>query len=188
MAVLRDRAKRAWGAVAEARSHIIGGVVAGLVLLAVPAIARLGIGASLGVPYWAWIAAAAAVAAMVAIRAAIRWFSHLSSSVSQLAADTKVLKNRNEALWDTLTLDDALRLAERRGWTVEIEEDFDRLTYKVSRRRPVAIRNAGPLAMKQAASVVIDGEERNLPRDTIDRILVSGIATVATTQAWDLDH
>lgn len=104
----------------ESRSEIVGGLVVAVLVLVVPKLVGAIAGVSIDVPLIAVPIVLAALCVAFLISRAIRWARAVSSRIQNLEAEAAAHSDSLEFFEQTISLADAIRAAESRGWKVKV--------------------------------------------------------------------
>jgi hypothetical protein len=145
--------KRLRTLIRESKGEIVGGVVAGLILLATPSLLDLLLGATVQVPAYVYpVALAVGVIGVGAVRV-VRWGRAVTSRVTVLEDHAAEHRDALDIHRRAVSVEDAIRVAESRGWTVMLEPGGT--SYKMTKKGP----DGRELSMGMGIEFK-DGEER----------------------------
>jgi hypothetical protein len=179
---LKNYADKGKKLLAESRREIVGGLVVALVVLAVPKLVNAVAGVSIEIPLIVLpIAFGVLVIAFLASRA-ILWTRRINQRLHDLEVEAAAHADSLEVFEQTISLPDAIRAAEARGWEVEVKRSETGIHHEMIR----ANRDGrGEVRIGGGIDFTDDEAAKRRPDDN-ERLLASMIlsTTIPTFRSW----
>lgn len=162
----------------ESRREIVGGLVVALIVLAVPKLAETVAGVSIEIPLIVLpIAFGVLVIAFLASRA-IRWTRRINRRLHDLEVEAAAHADSLEVFEQTISLPDAIRAAEARGWKVEVKRSETGIHHEMTRAN-----RDGRGEMRIGGGIdFTDGEAAKRQPEDNERLLASLILSTTKRQ------
>jgi hypothetical protein len=120
---------------AESRREIVGGLVVAAVLLAVPRLVDAVAGVSIEIPLIVLPIVFGVLAIALLASRAIRWIRRVNQRLHDLEVEAAAHADSLEVFERTISLPDAIRAAEARGWKVEVKRSETGIHHEMTRAK-----------------------------------------------------
>jgi signal transduction histidine kinase len=160
--------------IADSRREIIGGLVVAILIFVVPQIVDTFTGISIDVPLIAVPIGVGALFLVLAVWRTVIWARRVNSRLRILENEAESQADSLKLIEGTISISDAVRAAEGRGWKVEIERSESEVKYEMTR----SVSKGGEVRIGGGLDF---GEEQAAQRDQAanERLLASMILSSA---------
>lgn len=163
---------------AESRREIVGGLVVALVVLTVPTLVDVVAGVSIEIPLIVLPIAFGVLAIAFLASRAVRWTRRINQRLHDLEVQAAAHADSLEVFEQTISLPDAIRAAEARGWKVEVKRSETGIHHEMTR----ANRDGrGEMRIGGGIDFTDDEAAKRRPEDN-EHLLASMILSTAKRQ------
>lgn len=178
---MKDHLKKGKELLHESRSEIVGGLVVALVVLVGPKVGDALVGVSIEIPLIVLPIALAALCLAFLVTRAIRWARKVNQRLHGLETQATAHADSLEVLEQTISLPDAIRAAEARGWKVEVTRSEKGIHHEMVRTYP---DGRGEMRIGGGIEFADDEEGQRQPED--DEKLLAGLILSTARRQVDL--